>query len=284
MRHVTWTPPTPEERRAYWDERFGADRTVFGVEPNRFVAEYLAGLPPGLVLDLGAGQGRNAVWLAGQGHRVTAVDLSPVAGDQTREAASPPGSTSRSITADLTAWHPPPARFDLVLLSYLQLVAEQRTVVHAAAVAALAPAGMLFLVAHHADNLEHGVGGPQIAEVLYTEAELADDFASLEIVTLERVLRPAHHSRRCRRGGHRRLGGCSSLAGCVMILFRAATAVPEEHPPGERLHEGRPGGAASRPTTTRGRRRARRRGPPGSAKTRRAWSGPGPTGRPLVGR
>ena len=78
-----------------------------------------------------------------------------------------------------------------MLLSYLQLVAEQRIVVHAAAVDALAPGGTLFLVAHHADNLEHGVGGPQIAEVLYTEADLATDFASLEIVTLQRVLRPA---------------------------------------------------------------------------------------------
>ena len=77
------------------DERFGADRTVFGVEPNRFVAEHLAGLRPGMVLDLGAGQGRNAVWLAGQGHRVTAVDLSPVAGDQTREGAVAAGLTSR---------------------------------------------------------------------------------------------------------------------------------------------------------------------------------------------
>jgi SAM-dependent methyltransferase len=189
--HVTWTPPTPEERRAYWDERFGEDRTVFGVEPNRFVAEHLAGLPPGIVLDLGAGQGRNAVWLAAQGHRVTAVDLSPVAGNQTREAAVAAGVDVDVVTADLTAWQPPPARFDLVLLSYLQLIAEQRIVVHAAAVDALAPGGMLFLVAHHADNLEHGVGGPQIADVLYTEADLATDFASLEIVTLERVLRPA---------------------------------------------------------------------------------------------
>jgi SAM-dependent methyltransferase len=189
--HVTWTPPTPEERRAYWDERFGEDRTVFGGEPNRFVAEHLAGLPPGIVLDLGAGQGRNAVWLAAQGHRVTAVDLSPVAGNQTREAAVAAGVDVDVVTADLTAWQPPPARFDLVLLSYLQLIAEQRIVVHAAAVDALAPGGTLFLVAHHADNLEHGVGGPQIADVLYTEADLATDFASLEIVTLERVLRPA---------------------------------------------------------------------------------------------
>ena len=188
---MTWIPPTPEERRAYWDDRFGADRTVFGVEPNRFVAEHLAGFPPGAVLDLGAGQGRNAVWLAGRGHRVTAVDLSPVAGDQTREAAAAAGVEVEVVTADLTSWEPTPSAFDLVLLSYLQLIAEQRTVVHASAVEALAPGGTVFLVAHHADNLEHGVGGPQIAQVLYTEGDLAADFAALDIVTLERVLRPA---------------------------------------------------------------------------------------------
>jgi SAM-dependent methyltransferase len=188
---MTWTPPTPEERRAYWDDRFGADRTVFGVEPNRFVAEHLAGFPPGTVLDLGAGQGRNAVWLAGRGHRVTAVDLSPVAGDQTKETAAAAGVEVGVVTADLTLWEPPSGAFDLVLLSYLQLIAEQRTVVHAAAVDALAPGGTVFLVAHHADNLEHGVGGPQIAQVLYTEGDVAADFAALDIVTLERVLRPA---------------------------------------------------------------------------------------------
>ncbi len=113
-----------------------------------------------------------------------------MAGEQTREAASDAGVEVEVVTADLTEWDPPVAAFDLVLLSYLQLVPEQRTVVHAGAAAALAPGGTLFLVAHHADNLVHGVGGPQIPQVLFSEAELAEDFAALDIVTLERVLRP----------------------------------------------------------------------------------------------
>ncbi|CAN5376049.1 MAG: class I SAM-dependent methyltransferase [Acidimicrobiia bacterium] len=187
---MSWILPTPEGRRAYWDDRFGGDRTVFGQEPNRFVAEYLAGLAPCSVLDLGAGQGRNAVWLATQGHRVTAVDLSPIAGEQTRAAATAAGVEVETVTADLTTWAPPGNAFDLVLLSYLQLVPEQRAVVHAAAASAVAPGGMVFLIAHHADNLEHGIGGPQIPDVLFVEADLAADFSAFDIERLGPVRRP----------------------------------------------------------------------------------------------
>lgn len=182
--------PTPEERRAYWDERYRKDPDVFGAEPNRFVAEHLAGLEPGRVLDLGAGQGRNALWLAAQGHRVTAVDLSEVAITRLRELAAARGLRVDAVAADLTEWTPEPAAFDVVLLSYLQLVPPQREVVHGAAATALAPGGRLFLVAHHRDNLTEGVGGPQIPDVLYDEDQLRADFAALRIDRLERLLRP----------------------------------------------------------------------------------------------
>ena len=188
---TAWTPPTPEERRIYWDERYTADEGVFGVEPNRFVAEHLAGLPPCRALDLGSGQGRNAVWLASRGHEVTAVDLSAVAASQGRELARAAGVDVDFVTADLTTWEPEPGAYDLVLLSYLQLVPEQRRIVHSRAVDALAEGGTVFLIAHHLDNLEHGIGGPQIPDVLFTEEVLAGDFARLEVERLEKVLRPA---------------------------------------------------------------------------------------------
>jgi SAM-dependent methyltransferase len=173
-----------------WDERYSTQGYVFGVEPNRFVAAELAGLPPCRVLDLGSGQGRNAVWLAAQGHDVTAVDLSPVATEQARRLAEEAGVVVRFVAANLSTWEPEPAVFDLVLLSYLQLVPETRKLVHGAAVRALAAGGTLFLIAHHRDNLEHGVGGPQSPEYLYTEDVLRADFAALTIERLERVLRP----------------------------------------------------------------------------------------------
>ncbi len=182
--------PTPGERRAYWNERYSEDVSVFGMEPNRFVAGSLSGLEPRRVLDLGAGQGRNSLWLAAQGHDVTAVDLSDVAIDRLRGLATENGLRVDAVAADLLEWVPQPAAFDLVLLSYLQLVPAQRESVHRGAAAAVAPGGRLFLVAHHRDNLTEGVGGPQIPEVLYDEEQLRTDFASLHIDRLERVARP----------------------------------------------------------------------------------------------
>ncbi len=182
--------PTPAERRAYWNERYAGDPQVFGLEPNRFVAENLAGLMPARVLDLGAGQGRNALWLASQGHRVTAVDLSDVAIARLADLAADHGLAVDAVAADLLDWDPEAAGFDLVLLSYLQLVPDQREAVHRSAVTALAPGGRLFLVAHHRDNLTEGVGGPQIPEVLYDEDQLRADFATLHLDRLARVTRP----------------------------------------------------------------------------------------------
>ena len=188
---MTWTPPTPEERKAFWDTRYATEGFVFGLEPNRFVAEYLADLPPRRVLDLGSGQGRNSIWLARHGHDVTAVDLSPVARGQAVALAAELGVTAEFVAADATTWEPTEAGFDMVLLAYLQLIPEQRRMVHASAVKALAPGGVVFLVAHHLDNLELGIGGPQIPLVLFTEEQLTEDFAELDIERLEKVRRPA---------------------------------------------------------------------------------------------
>lgn len=179
----------PNEMQAMWNERYRARGYEWGIEPNQFVAEHLDGLTPRRVLDLGSGQGRNAVWLAAQGHSVTAVDLSAVAADQGRLLAEQSGVPVDFVTADVATWVPPAEAFDLVVLCYLQLPPELRTAAHQAAVTALAPGGMVFLIAHHLDNLEEGFGGPQSAEALFTEAQLAEDFAALDIERTEKVLR-----------------------------------------------------------------------------------------------
>jgi hypothetical protein len=93
------------------------------------------------------------------------------------------------VTADVATWVAPAETFDLVVLCYLQLPPELRVAAHNVAMTALAPGGMVFLIAHHLDNLEHGFGGPQSAEALFTEAQLAEDFAALDIERNEKVLR-----------------------------------------------------------------------------------------------
>ena len=186
--------PFAEDRRNYWDERWAAEGDIFGLEPNRFVFEALGDVPPGKVLDLGAGQGRNAVWLATRGHEVTAVDLSSVATDRAEELARRVGVRIHGIATDLGTWKPPSQAFDVVLLSYLHVEPVLRANIHAGAVASVVPGGMLFLVAHHRDNLEHGVGGPQLPELLVDEEALAADFIGLEIERNETVTRPVEGS------------------------------------------------------------------------------------------
>jgi peroxiredoxin len=176
--------------QAAWNERYEAAAALYGAEPNQFVAAELGGMSPRRVLDLACGQGRNSVWLATQGHSVTGIDLSDVGISHARRLASDVGVDVDFRVGDVVGEWQPDAEYDLILLSYLQLPPEMRKVIHAKAIDALAPGGEVFLIAHHADNLEHGVGGPPMPEVLFTEAELAADFASLEIERNEKVYRP----------------------------------------------------------------------------------------------
>lgn len=177
-----------EEMKAVWDARYrGGD--VWGSAPNRLLTELVTALPGATALDLGAGQGRNALWLAELGYDVTGLDLSSVAVDQARAAAAELGVDARFEAVDLAAWDPAGRVWDLVVLSYLQLDEETRTIVHAKAAQAVAPGGRLILIAHHRDNLEHGVGGPPTPRVLYDEEMLAGDFAGLAIERNEAVVR-----------------------------------------------------------------------------------------------
>ena len=70
-----------------WDERYAATDLVWSAEPNRFVAELISSLTPGTAIDIAAGEGRNAIWLAQQGWTVTATDISmerPMRGGMTQ--------------------------------------------------------------------------------------------------------------------------------------------------------------------------------------------------------
>lgn len=188
--------PLEPDRRRYWDERYAGEGDVWGLEPNQSVAGELADLAPGRALDLGAGQGRNAVWLAKQGHTVTAVDLSTVAVARIHELAAAAGVAVDAFVADLSRWEPEPGAYDLVVLAYLQFPPDLRRRVHGVAKSALAPGGVAFLVAHHLENLDHGAGGPQVDELLFTEVQLAEDFAGFQIDQLETVLRPVEDADR----------------------------------------------------------------------------------------
>jgi SAM-dependent methyltransferase len=178
-----------------WDERYSGNDLVWSATPNLWVEEAAADVPPGRVLDLAGGEGRNALWLVDRGWQATVVDFSQVALDRSRTLASERlgADEGRLVTvrADLLTYQPEASAFDLVLVIYVQMPAEARRTVMRMAATAVAPGGLLFVVAHDSTNLTAGIGGPQDPTVLYTAEDVASDIAGagLEVERCEAVLR-----------------------------------------------------------------------------------------------
>jgi len=175
-----------------WDQRYADTQLVWSVTPNQFVAAELADLPPGRAVDLAAGEGRNAIWLASRGWDVTAVDFSQVALDKGRRLAESQeltGSVSW-VCADATTWAGD-GEYDLAVLAYLQLAEGERRAAARAAFEALRPGGTFLLVAHDSSNLAEGTGGPQDPAVLMTADDVLDDLGGLplDVERAERVVR-----------------------------------------------------------------------------------------------
>jgi SAM-dependent methyltransferase len=169
-----------------WDERY-AERQQWSSEPNALIAELLTGLPPGDAVDLAAGEGRHALWLAGLGWRVTAVDFSAVGLGRGR--TQPGAERVAWETADVTTWTAPPASADLVLVAYLHLPQDATLAVLTRAVGWLRPGGRLLVLGHDVQNLTAGVGGPQEAEILHSVERLAAVADLLVVDRLEQVRR-----------------------------------------------------------------------------------------------
>ena len=173
-------------RAEEWDERYAEDRQ-WSAEPNRLIAELLAELPPGDAVDLAAGEGRHALWLAGLGWRVTAVDFS---GAGLARGQAQPGSADVTwVQADVLAWSAPPESLDLVLVAYLHLPEPGITELLVRTVGWLRPGGRLLVLGHDVANIADGVGGPQEPAILHSDERLRPVADRLEVDRLEQVPR-----------------------------------------------------------------------------------------------
>jgi SAM-dependent methyltransferase len=178
--------------RQQWDAWYSGSAFEWSTHPNQFVAAELDGMPPGRALDLAAGEGRNSVWLAARGWRVTAVDFSRVGLDKGRRLSAEHGIGAGQVdwvVADLSEYTPARSAFELVLIAYLQVHAALRDQVLGAAAAALVPGGTLLVVGHDLANLTEGTGGPSSPDVLYTPEAITAALPGLRIRRAERVRR-----------------------------------------------------------------------------------------------
>lgn len=173
-------------RAEEWDERY-AEKQQWSAEPNRLIADLLADVPPGEAVDLAAGEGRHALWLAGLGWRATAVDFSDVG--LARGRSQPGAERVTWVAADVLAWSAPAESLDLVLVAYLHLAQADTLALLTRAVGWLRPGGRLLVLGHDVENLTAGVGGPPDPTILYSVERLAPVAALLAVDRFEQVRR-----------------------------------------------------------------------------------------------
>lgn len=166
--------------QTFWDQNFSAAGHKYGTEPNAFLAQQAHRFAAqGQVLVPGDGEGRNSVWLAQQGHSVTAMDSSTVGLAKARALAAERGVHIETVLGDLADWAPEPASFDALVLTYVHLPPAIRQGAHRRLAHALQPGGWLVLECFHPAQISHRSGGPKDPAMLYTVDLLRDDLSGL---------------------------------------------------------------------------------------------------------
>ncbi len=160
----------------FWDERYRSRGALWSGNPNPQLVTEAADLAPGTALDVGCGEGADAIWLAERGWRVTAVDVSTVALERgAAQAAERDAAVARRINwlhEDLTAWVPAEASYDLVSAQFMHLPKKPREALFRALAAAVAPGGSLLIVGHHPSDLQTTIPRPPLPELLFTASDI----------------------------------------------------------------------------------------------------------------
>jgi SAM-dependent methyltransferase len=161
----------------FWDERYRSKSRIWSGDANPQLIAEVAEIAPGRALDVGSGEGADAIWLATKGWAVVATDISGVAleraAQHAQEKAAEVADRIEWRQADLLVSPPEPDSFDLVSAQFMQMPADLRTPLFTALAAAVRAGGMLLIVGHHPSDLEAGVPRPPMPELFYPPDEIA---------------------------------------------------------------------------------------------------------------
>lgn len=172
-----------------WDERYNRDDFVYGRDPNDFLRDKVQLLPAGRTLCLAEGEGRNAVFLATRGHRVTAVDWSLVGLEKAKKLAQEHNVRIETIHTDLAHFQIERLGWNAIISIFAHVPPPLRRVLHREAVAGLAPGGVFLLEAYTPEQLKYDTGGPPVEEMMMTLETLQAELAGLEWLHAEEVVR-----------------------------------------------------------------------------------------------
>lgn len=180
------TGPSFSDAAATWNKRFEGEQYLFGREPNRYLLAQAAQLTPGgRVLCVADGEGRNSVWLAQQGMRVDAFDISEAGVAKARRLAADAGVGVAYGVADCDHWPWPVEAYDAVVAIFVQFAdPAMRERLFANMARALKRGGLLVLQGYTPKQLDYKTGGPPQVEHLYTQPMLRAAFAGMDIIEL----------------------------------------------------------------------------------------------------
>jgi len=159
----------------FWDELYRSRSAVWSGNPNIQLVNEVSDLTPGSALDVGCGEGADAIWLAERGWRVTAADISAVALERARavEVGDDVAQRIEWLRADLAEHALPLASYDLVSAQFMQLPRTPRELLFRRLAASVKPRGTLLIVGHDPSDLQTTVPRPPMPELFYTATDVA---------------------------------------------------------------------------------------------------------------
>ena len=178
-----------------WDARYSEPGFAYGREPNDFLREMADRIPPGPVLCIAEGEGRNAIFLAKRGHEVTAVDASIAGLEKLARWAAEERLTVRTVHADLADYVIEEGAFAGIVSIWAHLPPELRRRVHRQAVAGLRPGGVLVLEAYRPEQLRLKTGGPPVADMMMTLPDLRAELRGLDLAIARELTREVHEGK-----------------------------------------------------------------------------------------
>lgn len=172
--------------RDAWDARYRTGEYIFGTQPNAFLVTQGAYFSPGTrVLAVADGEGRNSVWLADRGCKVTAVDISPVAVEKARSLARERKVNVEFQIADMMEWQWPEAAFDVVVCIFIQFASPRmRKSLFDGFWRTLRPGGVAIMEGYGVKQMQYTSGGPGKIENLYTKEMLQEAFSGWDVLLL----------------------------------------------------------------------------------------------------